>query len=74
VLNMDVSLKPARFSQYNSKRYIIKLLRVVMQYGYQEDEKQKQIEQALKNRMTFDQAIDYYQYVTSMIEKKWLSN
>jgi len=45
-----------------------------MQYGYQEDESQKQIEQELKDRMTFDQAIDYYQYVTNMIEKKWLSN
>lgn len=42
-----------------------------MRYGYQEDTKQKQIEQSFKDRMTFDQAIDYFQYVTSMIEKKW---
>lgn len=45
-----------------------------MKYGYQTDERQRQIEQSFKDRMTFDQAIEYYQYVTSMIEKKWLSN
>lgn len=43
-----------------------------MRYGYQEDKRQKQIEKSFKDRMTFDQAIEYYQYILTSIENKWI--
>lgn len=30
---------------------------------------QKQIEQEFKNRMTFDQALDWFEWITNQIEK-----
>lgn len=42
-----------------------------MQYGYQTDTRQKQIEEELKSRMSFDQALEYYEHVIAQIENKW---
>jgi len=42
-----------------------------MRYGYQPDIKQKQIENDLKDRFTFDQAITFFSWVCDHIENKY---
>jgi len=42
-----------------------------MEYGYQPDKRQKQIEQEFIVRMSFDDVIKYFAYITKKIEQKW---
>lgn len=41
-------------------------------YGYQSDTRQRQLEQEFKARMTFDQGLEYYEYILTQMKNKWL--